>query len=159
MNLKLKRIGTDFAGYLLIALGIAFGWLPGPGGVPLILAGLGLLSIHNKWARQWREWLIGHAGQFTKYIFPKHRVIQDGYDLLALILLVVVVALAWLHVAVWQLSLAIALFFMAILIVGFNRDRAASLARKVSRKPAKPAQPADVTEEQPATGSATRRTT
>ncbi len=51
---KFKRIGIDAAGYVLILLGIAFSPLPGPGGLPLVLAGLGLLSIHNEWARRLR---------------------------------------------------------------------------------------------------------
>jgi len=45
LNRHSKRIATDAAGYGLILLSLAVGWLPGPGGIPLLVAGLGLLSI------------------------------------------------------------------------------------------------------------------
>lgn len=61
---KLKRILTDTAGYLLIVAGIALGWLPGPGGLPLVLAGLGLLSINNDWARRLRDYIVKNGGEY-----------------------------------------------------------------------------------------------
>lgn len=45
-----KRIAIDIAGFGLILLGLLTGWLPGPGGIPLILAGLGLLALNYTWA-------------------------------------------------------------------------------------------------------------
>ena len=134
MHPKVKRILTDIAGYFLVLLGIASGWLPGPGGIPLILGGLGLLSINNAWARRWREWLAAHAGDFLKWFFPKHHVVQDLYDLLAVVLLGVVAWLIYIHAAIWQLSLAIFLFCFAMLIVGMNRDRAGSIKRHINRR-------------------------
>jgi hypothetical protein len=47
-----KRIAVDVAGFGLILLGLLTGWLPGPGGIPLILAGLGVLSLNYEWARR-----------------------------------------------------------------------------------------------------------
>jgi uncharacterized protein (TIGR02611 family) len=41
------------AGTVLLAVGLALLVLPGPG-VPLILAGLGILSVHYRWARRLR---------------------------------------------------------------------------------------------------------
>jgi hypothetical protein len=134
MNAKLKRIGTDFAGYFLILLGIASGWLPGPGGIPLILGGLGLLSINNAWAERGRDWLIAHAGDLVQWMFPKHRFVQALYDVLAVVLLGVVMYLGYNHAAIWQLSLATGLFFLTILIVGLNRDRYSRIKDKISHK-------------------------
>ncbi len=134
MTIRLERIATDVAGYFLILLGIASGWLPGPGGIPLVLGGLGLLSMNNVWARRLRDWLLAHGGDFLKWIFPKHPVVQWLYDFIAVALLGVVTYLAYKHAAIWQLSLAIGLFFLAMLIVGMNRDRLASVKRKVGRR-------------------------
>ncbi len=134
MSPTLKRIGTDAAGYGLILLGIASGWLPGPGGIPLILGGLGLLSIHNEWARRLRDWLLAHGGKFIEKLFPKHPYVQAMYDLIALILFAIVAWLSWHHAAVWQISLAIALFCIAVVIAGMNRDRFTAAKRKFFRK-------------------------
>jgi hypothetical protein len=127
---NLKRILTDAAGYGLILLGIATGWLPGPGGIPLIVAGLGLLSINNEWAARLRAYTLEHGGKFVKAIFPTNRFIQALYDFATLLLLVLVAVLAWSHSRIWQISLAIALFFIALFIAAMNRDRLRRLKRK-----------------------------
>lgn len=124
MKFKLvKRIGTDLAGYGLILLGIALGWLPGPGGIPLVVAGLGLLSINNLWAKRLRNYLLTHGGKIVQLIFPDHAFVQATYDILVVILLAIVAVLAWRHSAIWGLSLAIALFFIAVFITLMNRSR------------------------------------
>lgn len=135
MNHKLKRIGTDIAGYGLILLGIAFGWLPGPGGIPLVLAGLGLLSINNKWAKDLREYILKHGGKIVQVLFPANRKIQILYDIVVVLLLVLVGVLAMRHAAWWQVTLAGILFFVALLIAGLNRDRITTLKQKVTGKP------------------------
>lgn len=123
MTNKFKRIAIDIAGYLLILLGIATGWIPGPGGIPLIVAGLGLLSIHNRWARRLRDYVMGNGGKLVKAMFPNNRLVEWAYDLIVVLLLVLVAVLAWRHAAIWQLSLAIGLFFFALFIAAMNRDR------------------------------------
>lgn len=133
MTTTLKRIATDAGGYLLILLGIATGPIPGPGGIPLILAGLGLLSIHNVWARNLRDYLLEHGGRFVQVLFPPRRSIQILYDIVVGLLLVLVAVLAYRHAALWQISLAAALFFLAVLIALLNRDRAARLKRKITQ--------------------------
>lgn len=40
------------AGWALIALGIAVGPLPGPGGVPVVALGVIILLKHSPWARR-----------------------------------------------------------------------------------------------------------
>jgi len=114
---------TDIAGYLLIIAAILTGWLPGPGGIPLALAGLGLLSINNKWARDLREWLLDNGGKLVGFFFPKNAAIEWLYDILALLLLIVTGVLEARHAAVWQMSLGILAFFIALLIALMNRDR------------------------------------
>lgn len=39
-------------GLLLILLGLATGWLPGPGGIPLILGGLAVWASEFRWAHR-----------------------------------------------------------------------------------------------------------
>jgi hypothetical protein len=123
MSKKLKRILTDIAGYGLILLGIATGWLPGPGGIPLIVGGLGLLSINNVWAQKLRDYILKNGGKVVKSIFPNNPVVEFLYDLIVVLLFMLVGALAWWHNAIWQISMAIGLFFIALFIASVNRDR------------------------------------
>lgn len=123
MKSKIKRISTDAAGYGLILLGIASGWLPGPGGIPLVLAGLSLLSIHNEWAQRLKDYIIKDGGAFLRKLFPSSKLAQTAYDILALSMIALALWLAVRHAALWQISLAAGLVCVAILISAFNRER------------------------------------
>ena len=133
MPRNIKRIGIDAAGYLLILAAALTGWLPGPGGIPLFIAGLGLLSINNKWAKDLREYVLTHGGKIILIIFPKHPIAQWAYDLIAIALFGVSAYMGWRHEAIWQVSLAASAFFVATFISLMNRDRLATMRHK--RKP------------------------
>lgn len=125
-----KRIATDFAGYLLLLLGAALGWLPGPGGIPLVLAGLGLLSINNEWAARLRHYIVKNSEQLIKIAFPDHKIIQLVYDVVATVLLMVGIAYLIRHVALWQISLGVTLLFIALALGLINRERYVVFKRK-----------------------------
>ena len=125
-----KRIAIDTAGYLLIVAAALTGWLPGPGGIPLFIAGLGLLAINNEWARRLRDYLLQHGGRIVKVLFPANPIVQWLYDIVVVLLWVLVFILAEQHAALWQISLAIALFFLSVAIALLNRDRMRRLRHK-----------------------------
>lgn len=129
-----KRVLTDAAGYLLVLASAATGWLPGPGGLPLLIAGLGLLSINNAWAKDLREYLLQNGGKIIGVLFPKHPIAQWAYDLVAITLFFVAAFLAWRHAAIWQISLAASAFFTACFISLMNRDRLATFKRNRAKR-------------------------
>ena len=120
----------DSAGYGLLVLSALTGWLPGPGGIPLAVGGLGLLSINNKWAKDLREWVLQNGGKVLPILFPKHPVAQWTYDLVATALFVASALLAWRHAAWWQVSLAVSAFFLATFVSLMNRDRLLRLKKR-----------------------------
>ena len=130
LNRHSKRIATDAAGYGLILLSLAVGWLPGPGGIPLLVAGLGLLSINNSWAERLRTHLLNHGGKLMVLVFPPNRLVQWLYDGVVVLLLATVTVLLYRHRAVWQVSLGIAGFFIALAIAFLNRGRYERFKRK-----------------------------
>ncbi len=84
----IKKFGADLLGILLIVLALLLGWIPGPGGIPLLIAGLGLLAINHEWARRWLRTVEKHGLNLSSKIFRKHRVWQFVIDLLGVIILV-----------------------------------------------------------------------
>lgn len=128
-----KRIATDAAGYGLLLAAALTGWLPGPGGIPLTIAGLGLLSINNKWARDLREYVLAHGGRLVEIIFPKNRWVQWGYDLLVALLFILSAILAYRHAAVWQTGMSISAFFLATFIALTNRERLLTIKKRIRR--------------------------
>jgi hypothetical protein len=49
-QLRVYRCVVGAVGLLLILLGLATGWLPGPGGIPLVLLGLAVWASEFRWA-------------------------------------------------------------------------------------------------------------
>ncbi len=129
-----KRFATDAAGYFLLIAAALTGWLPGPGGIPLALAGLALLSINNEWARRIRQSLLDNGGKIAKSLFPDNKYIQWFYDIIVVLLLAIVTLLAYQHAAAWQVALAGGLFFGAVTIALLNRDRLIRLQARRKRK-------------------------
>ncbi|HSX06554.1 MAG TPA: PGPGW domain-containing protein [Candidatus Saccharimonadia bacterium] len=118
-----KRVLTDAGGYLLVVAGIATGWLPGPGGIPLIVTGLGLLSINNAWAKELRIWVIRNGGKAVTILFPRWVWLEWLYDIVAFSLLCLTFVLEVHHVSLWQMGLGVSAFFIALFIALTNRDR------------------------------------
>lgn len=63
---------------------ILFGWLPGPGGIPLFIAGLGLLAVNHDWAERWLETARHKGKSFKKILFPDVKWIRHSYDVVTI---------------------------------------------------------------------------
>jgi hypothetical protein len=64
----IRRALVVVGGFALLAAGGALMVLPGPG-IPLVVAGLGLLSLEFEWARRLRVYVTRHA----KRVAPSRR--------------------------------------------------------------------------------------
>ncbi len=51
-QLRVYRVGVAIAGLFFVVLGFTTGWLPGPGGIPLVLLGLAIWSSEFEWAHR-----------------------------------------------------------------------------------------------------------
>lgn len=130
MHKRVKRVGTDIAGYSLILLGLATGWLPGPGGIPLILAGLGLLSIHNTWAKHIKVFFLERGSEYMSYVFPADKRAQGAHDVLAATLFCVGMITFFVASAAWQFGLAVSCIALSVVDFLYNRDRIAWFRKK-----------------------------
>ena len=75
----IRRALAIVGGFLLLAAGVLLLILPGPG-IPLVVAGLGLLSLEFRWALRLRLSLVHH----TKRIAPESRGRQIAVGLASL---------------------------------------------------------------------------
>lgn len=70
-----QRIAIDVAGFGLMIISPFLGWLPGPGGIPLFLAGLGLVSLNHEWAENFLKDFDRKRVEFTdKYLMASPRI-------------------------------------------------------------------------------------
>ena len=66
-QLAVYRTLVGIVGLLLVCLGFVSGPLPGPGGIPLILAGLAIWSSEFEWAHQLMHWFKAQLHRYRTW--------------------------------------------------------------------------------------------
>ncbi|MFP5281961.1 MAG: PGPGW domain-containing protein [Actinomycetes bacterium] len=65
------RIAVGVVGLLFVVLGFATGWLPGPGGIPLVLLGLAILASEFEWAHRPVQWFKRQLHRYSGWSRPQ----------------------------------------------------------------------------------------
>jgi hypothetical protein len=86
---KIRRLLTDILGVLLIMAAPLLGWLPGPGGLPLLIAGLTLLSINHEWAKRILEKLKEHGYKFADKLLANNRLRGRVVDAIGILIIII----------------------------------------------------------------------
>lgn len=129
-DLSWKRVGTDITGYACLVGVVLFGWLPGPGGIPLLITGLGLLSIYNPWAKGLLKFVLKHSNSLRGLMFPNNKWIKMLWDIITLLLLSTAIYLMTSsHSVIWR-GISISLYCLSIAVFLFNRNRLHWLQKK-----------------------------
>lgn len=119
----LKILATDALGVLLLLLVPILGPLPGPGGIPLILAGFSLLAINHDWADGAISYIKKHSVSLQAVVFPDIRWVKWSWDILSIVLLISGVYLNTVATH-WLLSaLSIGIMASSTTIFILNRNR------------------------------------
>ena len=69
------RIGAILGGWVLIVISPLVGIIPGPGGIPVLLAGL-ILVLQN--SRLARRQFVRLSHRFPKWLMPLRRMLKGG---------------------------------------------------------------------------------
>ena len=110
-NSLLKVIATDVAGVTCLLLVPFLGPLPGPGGIPLILAGFGLLAANHDWADDAIHYVKKNSENLLKTFFPDKPLIKWAWDSAAAVLFAIGL---WLNLtAEWWILKGLSYGFMA----------------------------------------------
>ena len=128
-----KRIALDALGILLILISPIVGLLPGPGGIPLILAGLGLLSINEPWAQRWLHYVRENSEGFRQIFFPDNKIVQWAWDLFVVALIVAGTLINIYLEGSWLKYLSIPMFAATTVIFLFNRHRMRWIEKKIRK--------------------------
>jgi hypothetical protein len=118
-----KIIAIDITGIGMIIGAGLFGWLPGPGGIPLLLGGLGLLAINHRWARNLLLKLKTRGLNIMDRIFVENKWVVIAYDIVALSLIITGVIVFYNQTRYFWLSFAIVCFTFGLGIFFSNRKR------------------------------------
>ena len=131
-NSLFKVIVSDLAGIGCLLLVPLLGPLPGPGGIPLILAGLGFLAVNHDWADNAIHYVKKHSTNLRRILFPAKKSIELMWDIFAILLLgigfMANISGGWLLKA-----LSVGLLFTASTILIMNRKRMEWLDKNLRR--------------------------
>ena len=84
---QLKRIAVDIAGFGLIFVSPFVSLLPGPGGLPVFIAGLGILSLNYDWAKNLLKNFDKRYNDFVNKYLVGNKKIAHTIDVLSLIII------------------------------------------------------------------------
>lgn len=130
MKSKLRYIAIEVAGIGLIILAGLTGWLPGPGGIPLLIAGLGLLSINHEWAKRWLLSVKKHGLNVSDKLFNNSPRVTFLIDILGLIVITLAVFIMLYFTRTIARSAAIWLIIIAVGLLLTNRQRFKKLFKR-----------------------------
>lgn len=130
INKRIKFVAIDIAGIALIILAGLFGWLPGPGGLPLLIAGLGLLSINHQWAKRWLETIQNHGLKLSDTLFNGSRTVTVIIDIVGIACIGVAVIIIFLLTGTLAKTAGIWLGIIAIVLLLGNRKRLQRIFKK-----------------------------
>lgn len=119
----LKRIGIDIAGFGLIIAAPFLGWLPGPGGIPIFLAGLGLLALNYDWAENLLKNFEKKRVEFTKRYLTNNPRVSRSIDAVSTLMIVFAIYLLFTQQALILRGIGIALISLSGIIIISNQNR------------------------------------
>jgi hypothetical protein len=119
----MKRILTDIAGIGLLLGALLFGWIPGPGGIPLVIAGLSLLAMNHEWAERWLRKVRSGGMKFVERLFTKNQLVPVGLDVAGIGLMAAAVVIITPYTPDVRHALAIVAGFVGLGIFLGNRRR------------------------------------
>jgi hypothetical protein len=82
---RTKRITVDILGVLCIIAAGLTGWLPGPGGIPLLILGLSLLATNHEWAENLLNNVKQKGMSIGDKIFRDSREAQIAIDIIGVL--------------------------------------------------------------------------
>lgn len=118
-----KLVVLDTVGGIFLVAALLTGWLPGPGGIPLFLIGLSIISVNHESARRFKEWISKNSDRFLSFFFPHIWWVEWLYDTMLVLLLCGVGALIWLCHHPYRLTFATFLLGASLVITIGNRSR------------------------------------
>lgn len=131
---KLRAIGTDILGVLMLIGSAMFGWLPGPGGLPLLIGGLSLLSINHEWARKLLHKVKQKGTSLYDIFFPNKAWVHWAYDIIGIVIASVAIYAITLETKNIVTTFAISAVFVSVGLLVSNRRRLEKISSLVTKK-------------------------
>ncbi len=112
---------------------VLLGWLPGPGGIPLFLAGLGLVSLNHEWAANLLKNFEKRREAITdKYLMSSPRT-SHIIDFVSLVTMISGLYLAIAQSGLLYKGLGLALTSVSLIVLLSNQKRFERIAARFKK--------------------------
>jgi hypothetical protein len=130
---RIKSVGIDIIGVLLIIAAALTGWLPGPGGIPLLILGLSLLATNHEWAERWLNKVKHGGGKIGEKVFNGSPATKWVVDFAGVSLITAAVLVLNHFTASVARSAAISLVALSLVLLLGNRNRYKNLKKRIKK--------------------------
>lgn len=134
MKQKTRALLTDILGFTLIIAAIPISWLPGPGGIPLLIIGLSLLANNHEWAERILDRVKKEGLNLTDKLFDGGAKTKWAVDILSVVFISIAVLLLVNLTRSLKYTVAISLCISATFLFFGNRKRYQAILKKIFRK-------------------------
>ncbi len=130
MKEKTKNLLTDILGFTLIIAAIPISWLPGPGGIPILIIGLSLLANNHEWAERILDRVKKEGLSLFDKVFDGGVKTKWAVDLLSVMFITIAVLLITQLTRDLKYTVAISLCISATFMFFGNRKRYQAILKK-----------------------------
>lgn len=134
MKQRTKAVLVDILGFTLILVAIPIGWLPGPGGIPLIILGLSLLATNHEWAERWLNKVKHEAGRAANSVANTDPATKRAIDIFSVLLIAGAVILVTQFTRSVAMTAAISFAIVGTTMLLTNQNRYKKAWNKFRRK-------------------------
>ena len=123
----------DILGFTLIIAAIPISWLPGPGGIPILIIGLSLLANNHEWAERILDRVKKEGLSLFDKVFDGGAKTKWAVDILSVVFISVAVLLLTYLTRDLKYTVAISLCISATFMFFGNRKRYQAILKKFRR--------------------------
>ena len=134
MKQKTKALLVDIAGFGLILIAIPIGWVPGPGGIPLLILGLSLLATNHDWAERVMQRVKDESLKASKHVSESSHTTKWVIDISSVLFITGAVLLFIEFTGSLAITSAISLVFSGVILLFTNQNRHLRFWNKLSKK-------------------------
>lgn len=131
---RAKRIAVDALGVCCIIGSALTGWLPGPGGLPLLIIGLSLLATNHHWAERILMEVKHKGARLGDSLFMGSPRVRATIDILSVVLVAAgVYVVTSVTKNIFQ-TIGISLCITAVVLLLANRNRYKALIKSFRQR-------------------------
>lgn len=130
----IKKIAIDILGFSLMIIAPLIGWLPGPGGIPLFLVGLSLVSLNHEWAENILNDFEKYRVEFTDKVLMSSPKVSLTLDFVFIMVLSVGSYISLTQEPILMRGLGLGFISISLLILLSNQKRFERISKYFKRK-------------------------